>query len=127
MLWPLRRRHAVDHQEETDADEFVTIEAGPVTLVGPAAEVERVVGVGLYRTTGNPSPMSESEDHVMTGVYVGVGLLLAAGAGYLAWRYLLDDGQKSHVKDALADGKTKAKRLVRDTVRDAKGRLTTTE
>ncbi len=55
----------------------------------------------------------------MTGVYVGVGLLLAAGAGYLAWRYLLDDAHKNKAKDLLADNVTKAKRAVRD----AKGRL----
>ncbi|MEK6976419.1 MAG: hypothetical protein AABY18_08780 [Candidatus Thermoplasmatota archaeon] len=63
--------------------------------------------------------MSRDEDHVMTGVYVGVGLLLAAGAGYLAWRYLLDDAHKNKAKDLLADNVTKAKRAVRD----AKGRL----
>ena len=63
--------------------------------------------------------MSKDEDHVMTGVYIGVGLLLAAGAGYAAWRYLLSDEQKNTVKDVLADGATKAKRAVRD----AKGKL----
>lgn len=85
--------------------------------------------------------MSKDEDHVMTGVYIGVGLLLAAGAGYLAWRYLLDEdtkrqakafvadsaahakdfvaGSAVHAKDLVADSATKVKR----TVRDAKGRL----
>ena len=63
--------------------------------------------------------MSKDEDHIMTGVYVGVGLLLAAGAGYLAWHYLMSDENKTRAKDMLADGATKAKRAVRD----AKGRL----
>lgn len=58
--------------------------------------------------------MSKDEDHLMTGVYIGVGVLLAAGAGYLAWRYLLSDQNKAHVTDALADAATKGKRAVRD-------------
>ena len=65
------------------------------------------------------SGMSKDDsDPVMTGVYVGVGLLLVAGAGYLAWRYLLDDKQKQRVinktKDAVADTVTRSKRLARD-------------
>lgn len=120
MRWPLRRRHAPDPTADA---ELVTIEAGQVTLVGPRDQVQRAVSVGLYGEAANPKTMSKDEDHVMTGVYVGVGLLLAAGAGYLAWRFLLDEGQKSQVKDALADGVTKSKRMVRDTMRDAKGKL----
>lgn len=58
--------------------------------------------------------MSNDEDHVMTGVYVGVGILIAAGAGYLAWRYLLDDSMKDKARDLLADSATKVTRGVRD-------------
>jgi hypothetical protein len=62
--------------------------------------------------------MAKDEDHIMTGVYIGLGVLLAAGAGYLAWRYVLSDEQKTKAinstKDLLADGATKAKRAVRD-------------
>lgn len=50
----------------------------------------------------------------MTGVYIGVGIVLAAGAGYLAWRYLLDDSQKNHAKDFVKDSATTASRAVRD-------------
>jgi hypothetical protein len=60
----------------------------------------------------------DDDDHIMTGVYIGVGLLLAAGAGYLAWRYVLSDQQKAKIvnrtKDVVADGITKGKRAVRD-------------
>lgn len=58
--------------------------------------------------------MADDESHVMTGVYIGVGILLAAGAGYLAWKYLLDDTQKNHAKDFVRDSATKASRAVRD-------------
>lgn len=77
------------------------------------------MAVGLYGQDANPKAMSKDEDHVMTGVYIGVGILLAAGAGYLAWRYLLDDDQKNKAKDLVADSVTKTKRAVRD----AKGKL----
>lgn len=97
----------------------MTIEAGQVTLSGPLEKVQHAVAVGLYGQAADAKAMSKDEDHVMTGVYVGVGLLLAAGAGYLAWRYLLNDDQKNTVKDVITDGATKAKRAVRD----AKGKL----
>jgi hypothetical protein len=62
--------------------------------------------------------MSSDDDHIMTGVYIGVGLLLAAGAGYLAWKYVLSDEQKrkavNSTKDLVADGLTKGKRAIRD-------------
>ncbi len=125
MRWPLTRRHARrrTHEPATKARngevELVTIEAGQVTLSGPRDEVEHAVAVGLYGEAANAMPMSKDEDHVMTGVYIGVGLLLAAGAGYVAWRYLMSDEQKNALKDTLADGATKAKRVVRD----AKGKL----
>lgn len=102
-------------------DEQVVIDAGPVTLKGTPQEVgELAEAAGLYAPRVNPRRMSKDEsDHIMTGVYVGVGLLLTAGAGYLAWRYLLDDAQKQALvnksKDLVADGMTRGKRIVRDT------------
>lgn len=105
--------------DDAKSDQLVTIEAGQVTVIGEPALVERALAAGLYGTPSNAKAMSREEDHVMTGVYVGVGLLLAAGAGYLAWRYLMTDESKTRAKDMLADGATKAKRAVRD----AKGRL----
>jgi hypothetical protein len=102
-------------------DEQVVIDAGPVTLKGSPEEVGALAeAAGLYPRQGNGRAMSrDDEDHIMTGVYVGVGLLVAAGAGYLAWRYLLDDAQKQALvnksKDLVADGMTKGKRIVRDT------------
>jgi hypothetical protein len=103
------------HDDET----LVTIEAGQVTLRGTPEEVEYLAShAGLYGEPSNPPRMSKDEDHVMTGVYIGVGLLLAVGAGYLAWRYALSDEQKARAinktKDLLADGATSAKRAVRD-------------
>ena len=76
------------------------------------------VAAGLYAGDGNRPAMSRDEDHIMTGVYIGIGVLVAAGAGYLAWRYLLDDAQKRKVvnttTDLVADGLTQGKRAVRD-------------
>ena len=100
-------------------DELVSIEATQVTLKGTPEEVDRLaMAAGLYGEAANPQPMAQDEDHIMTGVYIGIGLLLAAGAGYLAWRYALSDEQKrkavNATKDLLADGATKAKRAVRD-------------
>jgi hypothetical protein len=100
-------------------DEIVAIEAGQVTVKGTPEEVEALaVAAGLYGEPANPRRMSKDEDHIMTGVYIGVGLLLAAGAGYLAWRYALSDEQKrkavNTTKDLLADGATHAKRALRD-------------
>ena len=101
-------------------DEIVAIDAGQVTVKGTPQEVEAIaVAAGLYGKPANPRRMSKDEDHhIMTGVYIGVGLLLAAGAGYLAWRYVLSDEQKSRAinttKDLLADSATHAKRALRD-------------
>ncbi len=73
---------------------------------------------GLYGEPAHARRMSKDEDHIMTGVYIGIGILVAAGAGYLAWRYALSDEQKrkaiNATKDLLADGTTKAQRMVRD-------------
>src|ERR1051326_6913154 len=73
----------------------------------------------LYGDRRNPTAMSrDDDDHIMTGVYIGVGLLLAAGAGYLAWRYVLSDEQKrkavNATKEMVADALTKGKRAMRD-------------
>lgn len=121
MRWRMRHRHdgKNGHASKAREADLVVIEAGQVTLSGPRGQVEHAVAVGLYGEAANAMPMSKDEDHVMAGVYVGVGILLAAGAGYLAWRYLLSDEQKNAVKDKLSDGATKAKRVVRD----AKGKL----
>jgi hypothetical protein len=114
-----RRAREGPAMDDAMRDKLVTIEAGQVTVIGEPEVVERALAAGLYGTPSHPKAMSREEDHVMTGVYVGVGLLLAAGAGYLAWRYLLSDENKTKAKDMLADGATKARRAVRD----AKGRL----
>ena len=100
-------------------DEIVAIEAGQVTVVGTPAQVEGFAeAAGLYGEAAHPRRMAKDEDHIMTGVYIGIGLLLAAGAGYLAWRYALSDEQKrkaiNTTKDLLADGTTRAQRMVRD-------------
>ena len=109
-------------------DDIIAIEASQVTLKGTPEEVDYLASAaglygdasaaGLYGGAPNPRRMSKDEDHIMTGVYIGVGLLLAVGAGYLAWRYALSEEQKAKAinttKDLLADGATKAKRAVRD-------------
>ena len=100
-------------------ERMVAIDAGAVLVRGTPEEVDALAGAaGLYGRDPNRPPMADDEDHIMTGVYIGVGLLLAAGAGYLAWRYLLDDQQKERLvnkgKDLVADGLTKGKRAVRD-------------
>jgi hypothetical protein len=106
-------------------DELVEIDAGAVTIRGTPPEVDALAeAAGLYGGPLHPTPMSrDDDDHIMTGVYIGVGLLLAAGAGYLAWRFLLDDAQKTRIvnksKDLVADGLTKGKR----TLRDARGKV----
>jgi hypothetical protein len=100
-------------------DDLVEVDAVSVTLRGTPEEVDALAeAAGLYGEPAHPPRMSKDDDHIMTGVYIGVGVLLAAGAGYLAWRYLLDDAQKRKVvsttKDFVADGLTRGKRAVRD-------------
>ena len=102
-------------------DEIVEIDAGAVTIRGTPSEVRTLAtAAGLYGEAGHRPRMSHHDDesHILTGVYIGVGLLLAAGAGWLAWRYVLDERQKAAVvnrtKDLVADGLTKGKRAVRD-------------
>lgn len=101
-------------------DEIVAIDAGQVTLKGTPEEVEELASAaGLYGEPAHPRRMSHrEEDHIMTGVYIGIGLLVAAGAGYLAWRYALSDEQKQKAltatKDLLADSATHARRALRD-------------
>ena len=100
-------------------DELVAIDAGQVTLRGTPEEVEELASAaGLYGERVHPRRMSKDEDHIMTGVYIGIGLLVAAGAGYLAWRYALSDEQKQKAltatKDLLADSATHARRALRD-------------
>lgn len=99
--------------------DLVAVEAGPATLKGTPEEVEGLAAAaGLYGEEVHPRRMSKDEDHIMTGVYIGIGLLVAAGAGYLAWRYALSDEQKrkaiNATKDMIADGTTRAQRMVRD-------------
>jgi hypothetical protein len=100
-------------------DEIVAVEAGQLTVVGTPDEVERfAAAAGLYGQVPNAKSMSSDDDHIMTGVYIGVGLLVAAGAGYLAWRYLMSEEQKERAvntaKDLVADGVTRGKRALRD-------------
>lgn len=100
-------------------DKVLTIETDQVTVRGTPEEIEILAGAaGLYGEPANPPRMSKDEDHIMTGVYIGIGLLLAAGAGYLAWRYALSDAQKQKAinttKDLLADSATHARRAIRD-------------
>lgn len=114
-----RRGGPVARRMSRHQDEEVVIEAGQVTVRGTPEEVRQLAeAAGLYARPAHGRRMSRDEDHVMTGVYIGVGLLLAAGAGYLAWRYLLDDAQKQRLvnstKDLVADGVTAGKRAVRD-------------
>lgn len=88
-------------------------------MKGTPEEVAHLAtAAGLYAPEPNRHGMSKDEDHIMTGVYIGVGLLLAVGAGYAVWRYVLDDAQKqriiNHSKDLVADGITHGKRALRD-------------
>lgn len=108
----------------THQDDLVTIDAVTVTLKGTPEEVERLASAaGLYGEGLHPTPMTKDEDHIMTGVYIGLGVILAAGAGFLAWRYLLSDEQKARAvnatKDLVSDGLTAGRRAVRD----ARGRV----
>ncbi|HUR25909.1 MAG TPA: hypothetical protein VM327_07855 [Candidatus Thermoplasmatota archaeon] len=101
-------------------DELVAIDAGQVTLKGTPEEVDELASAaGLYAEPLHRRLMSNrDEDSIMTGVYIGIGLLVAAGAGYLAWRYALSDEQKQKAvnatKNILADGATHARRALRD-------------
>lgn len=100
-------------------DDIVAIDAGQVTIKGTPEEVEELASAaGLYGEPVHRRRMTKDEDHIMTGVYIGIGLLVAAGAGYLAWRYALSDDQKRRAidttKDLLADGATHARRALRD-------------
>jgi hypothetical protein len=36
-------------------------------------------------------------------LYIGIGAVAAIGAGYLLWRYALDEKQRGKVKDAVGD------------------------
>src|SRR5688572_28153203 len=60
-------------------DDAVVIEAEQVTVTGTPEDVEAfAVAAGLYGEPTDASRMSKDEDHIMTGVYIGIGLLVAA-------------------------------------------------
>lgn len=43
--------------------------------------------------------MAKKEEHSFGWLYLGLGVAAAVGAGYLAWRYLLDESAKQNIKN----------------------------
>ena len=56
----------------------------------------------------------DDEDHIMTGVYIGLGLMAAAGIAWATWRYVLSEDSKRAVLRTGEDVTRKAKRLAED-------------
>ena len=56
----------------------------------------------------------DDEDSIMTGVYIGLGVIAAAGLAWATWRYVLSDETKRKVARAAEDATRKAKRLAED-------------
>lgn len=46
--------------------------------------------------------MAKNDGPSFAWLYVGLGVVAAVGAGYLAWRYLLDESTKSSIKSTTA-------------------------
>lgn len=59
------------------------------------------------------------DDHLMTGIYIGVGLLAAAAAGYLVWRYALSDATKRKATQAVSDAAQRVTHSVGDSAKEA--------
>ena len=44
-------------------------------------------------------------------LYVGLGVVAAAGAGYLAWRYLLDESTTETIRNTTKEAVTRGKAM----------------
>lgn len=63
-------------------------------------------------------------------LYIGLGVAAAVGAGYLAWRYLLDEGQKQTIRSTAKVVASRSREMADEAVnvggvvaRDAVARL----
>lgn len=43
--------------------------------------------------------MAKKEESSLAWLYIGLGAVAAVGAGYLAWRYLLDESTKKSIRN----------------------------
>lgn len=56
--------------------------------------------------------MAEKNSHA--GLYLTLGAVAAVGAGYLVWRYLLSDEQKSQAKNVVVTSTRKIRGAAKD-------------
>jgi peptidoglycan/LPS O-acetylase OafA/YrhL len=75
----------------------------------------------------------KDEGPSLAWLYVGLGVAAAVGAGYLAWRYLLDEGQKQSIRNTAKVVASRSKEMADEAVnvggvvaRDAVARLRNT-
>lgn len=53
-------------------------------------------------------------------LYVGIGAVAAVGAGYLLWRFALDDQQRATVRHAVGDVLERGRKVASDGVHKAR-------
>ena len=56
----------------------------------------------------------DDEGGLSKGFYWGLGVIAAAAAGYLVWKYVVSEDTKNKARDMVQDTTTHAKRAIRD-------------
>lgn len=100
----------------------------------PNLDVNLAAAPSINPRGANARAMAKKDEGPSLGwLYIGLGVAAAVGAGYLAWRYLLDEGQKQNIRSTAKVVASRSREMADEAVnvggvvaRDAVARLRNT-